>query len=131
MLSYLYCQCHGSSTTAPSAPSPSPVAPLSAAPQNIQAQYKAFWKTMNGLRNHSWHRWLKTEKIGILLSPMITILDPGIVTALPCRLYVLCFLFSVFCFLFSIFYFLLYILLLKKYLQLFRSCYWSISFPST
>jgi hypothetical protein len=32
---------------------------------------------MNGLRNHSWHRWLKTEKIGILLSPMVAILDPG------------------------------------------------------
>lgn len=34
---------------------------------------------MNSLRNHSWHRWLKTEKVGILLSPLLVVLDPGII----------------------------------------------------
>lgn len=65
MLSYLYCQ---SQSPTPS-PAPTPVVPVT--------QYKAFWKAMNSLRNHSWHRWLKTEKLGLLLSPLLVVLDPG------------------------------------------------------
>jgi hypothetical protein len=48
------------------------------AQQDIQNQSRAFWKMMGTLGNSSWQRWFKTEKIGIALSPMVTILGAGI-----------------------------------------------------